>query len=162
MKKGRWFIPIAIAVGAIAGVAYGPIFILQYLTANHLGFHAKKALLGDSIDYALTYLSCGVDNLITPFKGECGDCVIDTMSGRISIATIEFCGGDPLIEGGPAVIEVEPKSSFDIWLLENTNSNNFAVTCPGPLCGKNLQPEWSIERSKTREPQDFETEVWDD
>ena len=105
-----------------------------------LGIAYTAVMNSDFMRFSKIYLACGLQNRIAPFKGYCGDCVIDTNSKRIHRPQIEVCYGDP-VGSSPAIYEAEPKSLIDFWLLKNTNINYFAATCPGPLCGENLRPK---------------------
>ena len=105
-----------------------------------VGIAYTAVMNSDFMRFSRIYLACGLQNRIAPFKGYCGDCVIDTNSKRIHRPQIEVCYGDP-VWSSPAIYEAEPKSFIDFWLLKTTNINDFAVTCPGPLCSENLRPK---------------------
>jgi len=127
MKKRRWTIPaaLALAAGAIAA--------------------------GNAFRYAGTYLFCGVVNSVSPFEGKCGDCVMVAETREIYVSSPEYCHGGPLKQGQlNAWWGVEPRSSFDKWIVDISDKRSFVIICPGPLCTERLEPEWS--RSKKSLP----------
>ena len=115
MKKGRWFIPIAIAVGAISTIAYGPIWYLELENREKSVLYIRRLFMSD---YTHAYLLCGLYNHLETHKGGVGSCYIDPDT---EVLTKAYCypDGDPFCEEPLGVFI--PKSSLDTCFTRDSH-----------------------------------------
>ena len=131
MNKRRWLVPIAIAVGAISTIAYGPIWYLELENRAKSWIYIRRLFVSD---YSLAYLACGLYKHLEPHIGGVGSCYIHPDTEKLRI--IHLCyADDPLC----SVLESSycPRSSLDTWLLRNTNKEDFAIIKPEAFYEKN-------------------------
>ena len=130
MKKRRWFVPIAIAVGAISTIAYGPIWYFELENRGKSAVYIRRLFMSD---YSTAYLVCGLYNHLDPHKGGPGSCYIHPDTEKLTM--IHCYVDDPLCSDLES--SYCPRSSLDTWLLRNTNKEDFAIIKPEAFYDKN-------------------------